>query len=157
MSVCPGVLSTSTETMVLTVFSASNYFAPGSNLGAFVRLGSDLVPNCVQFQTGRQNLCTSSPHQCVRLVEQDAVKALREKLFTHRPELTVAFMERDPQCTGPEACSIRRLQPRWSHRFQRIPRSIPPPRQPLHSSRHDQYSDSWKSLYFTPREANKQS
>ena len=32
------------------MFSASSYFGPGSNLGAYVKISSDMKVHCVQFQ-----------------------------------------------------------------------------------------------------------
>uniref|UniRef100_A0A673M782 protein-serine/threonine phosphatase n=1 Tax=Sinocyclocheilus rhinocerous TaxID=307959 RepID=A0A673M782_9TELE len=66
---------------VLTLFSASNYYEVGSNRGAFVRLGPDLVPYFVQYQ-------------------HTALKVLREQLFVHKSDLLSAFQEIDKDNTG---------------------------------------------------------
>ncbi|KAJ7419106.1 Serine/threonine-protein phosphatase with EF-hands 2 [Willisornis vidua] len=69
---------------VLTIFSASNYYEIGSNRGAYVKLGPDLVPHFVQISR----------------VEESAFRALREKLFAHTSALISAFKAYDEGNTG---------------------------------------------------------
>ncbi|KAL3993203.1 [histone H4]-lysine20 N-methyltransferase SETD8 [Sarotherodon galilaeus] len=69
---------------VITIFSASNYYEEGSNRGAYVKLGRELVPRFYQ----------------VRAAEGSALRALKEKLFAHRSELMVGFQQYDQNNTG---------------------------------------------------------
>ncbi|KAG7467180.1 hypothetical protein MATL_G00150620 [Megalops atlanticus] len=84
---------------VITIFSASNYYEEGSNRGAYIKLGPDLVPRFFQYQVSH---CTRklTLHQRVSVAEGSALKALKEKLFTHRSELMVAFQQYDKYNTG---------------------------------------------------------
>ncbi|XP_033864193.3 serine/threonine-protein phosphatase with EF-hands 1-like isoform X2 [Acipenser ruthenus] len=84
---------------VITIFSASNYYEEGSNRGAYIKLGPDLVPRFFQYQvskfTRRMTL-----QQRVSVAEGSALKSLREKLYAHRSELIAAFKQYDTYNTG---------------------------------------------------------
>ncbi|XP_062874381.1 serine/threonine-protein phosphatase with EF-hands 2 [Trichomycterus rosablanca] len=84
---------------VLTIFSASNYYEVGSNRGALVRLGPDLVPYFIQYQANSKTRETSLG-QSVRRTEHSALKILREQLFAHKSDLIRAFQEYDKENTG---------------------------------------------------------
>ncbi|XP_077087843.1 serine/threonine-protein phosphatase with EF-hands 2 isoform X1 [Siphateles boraxobius] len=84
---------------VLTLFSASNYYEIGSNRGAFVRLGPDLVPHFVQYQATSM-IRGLSFSQSVKRTEHTALKVLREQLFVHKSDLLSAFQELDKENTG---------------------------------------------------------
>ncbi|XP_078478297.1 serine/threonine-protein phosphatase with EF-hands 2, partial [Lampetra planeri] len=84
---------------VLTIFSASNYYAVGSNRGAYIRMGPDLVPHVIQYQASRT--CRElTLRQSVGWTERSALRALREQLFVHKSDLIGAFQEFDPNNTG---------------------------------------------------------
>ncbi|KAE8284954.1 Serine/threonine-protein phosphatase with EF-hands 2 [Larimichthys crocea] len=84
---------------VLTIFSASNYYEVGSNRGAYIRMGSDLVPHFIQYQASRTCM-ELTLRQSVGWTERSALRALREQLFVHKSDLISAFQEFDPHNTG---------------------------------------------------------
>lgn len=84
---------------VLTIFSASNYYDVGSNRGAYIRLGPDLIPHFKQFQASRSTR-ELTLRQSVGRTERSALHALRMQLFTHKSALIREFQDYDPQRTG---------------------------------------------------------
>ncbi|XP_041957321.1 serine/threonine-protein phosphatase with EF-hands 2 [Alosa sapidissima] len=84
---------------VLTLFSASNYYEVGSNRGAYIRLGPDLVPYLIQYQASDMTR-ELTLKQSVGRTERSALKALREQLFVHKTDLLRAFKEYDEDNTG---------------------------------------------------------
>lgn len=115
---------------MLTIFSASNYYEVGSNRGAYIRLGHDLVPHFVQYQASRtsreltlRQRYASGPEArrssraaswklqpgfltktfasiSISWTERSALRALREQLFAHRSDLITAFRDYDINDTG---------------------------------------------------------
>uniref|UniRef100_A0A671T415 Serine/threonine-protein phosphatase with EF-hands n=1 Tax=Sinocyclocheilus anshuiensis TaxID=1608454 RepID=A0A671T415_9TELE len=84
---------------VITIFSASNYYEEGSNRGAYIKLGPELVPRFFQYQVSRSTRKLTL-HQRVRVAEGSALRALKEKLYAHRSELRAAFQQYDIDNTG---------------------------------------------------------
>ncbi|MGH0125062.1 UNVERIFIED_CONTAM: hypothetical protein FKN15_021490 [Acipenser sinensis] len=113
---------------VITIFSASNYYEEGSNRGAYIKLGPDLVPRFFQYQvskfTRRMTL-----QQRVSVAEGSALKSLREKLYGHRSELIAAFKQYDTYNTGNDWASavesVLRLDLPWRTLRSRLVRLAP--------------------------------
>uniref|UniRef100_A0A8C7N286 Serine/threonine-protein phosphatase with EF-hands n=1 Tax=Oncorhynchus kisutch TaxID=8019 RepID=A0A8C7N286_ONCKI len=84
---------------VITIFSASNYYEEGSNRGAYIKLGRELVPRFFQYQVSR-NTRKLTLTQRVNVAEGSAVRAVQEKLFSHRSELMAAFQQYDTSNSG---------------------------------------------------------
>ncbi|KAF7657448.1 hypothetical protein LDENG_00026920 [Lucifuga dentata] len=84
---------------VLTLFSASNYYDVGSNRGAYVKLGPDLVPYLIQYQASSMTR-ELTVTQSVGRTEHSALNVLREQLFAHRSDLICAFQKFDKENTG---------------------------------------------------------
>uniref|UniRef100_A0A8C1GMM5 Serine/threonine-protein phosphatase n=1 Tax=Cyprinus carpio TaxID=7962 RepID=A0A8C1GMM5_CYPCA len=83
---------------VITIFSASNYYEEGSNRGAYVKLGPELVPRFFQYQVSRSTRKLTL-HQRYS-TEGSALRALKEKLYGHRSDLMAAFQQYDIDNTG---------------------------------------------------------
>ncbi|EPQ01677.1 Serine/threonine-protein phosphatase with EF-hands 2 [Myotis brandtii] len=62
---------------VLTIFSASNYYAVGSNRGAYVKLGPALTPHIVQYQANK------ATHMLTMRQRQDFPMNLLEEFKKH--------------------------------------------------------------------------
>ncbi|XP_031425927.1 serine/threonine-protein phosphatase with EF-hands 2 [Clupea harengus] len=84
---------------VLTLFSASNYYEVGSNRGAYIRLGPNLVPYFIQYQASDLTR-ELTLKQSVGRTERSALKALKEQLFANKSGLISAFQEYDKDNTG---------------------------------------------------------
>ncbi|KAM6930753.1 serine/threonine-protein phosphatase with EF-hands 2 [Xenentodon cancila] len=84
---------------VLTLFSASNYYDVGSNRGAYVKVGPDLVPYVIQYQASSMTRELTA-RQSVGRTERSALKVLREQLFVHKSDLICAFRKFDSENTG---------------------------------------------------------
>ncbi|KAM8885392.1 serine/threonine-protein phosphatase with EF-hands 2 [Spinachia spinachia] len=84
---------------VLTLFSASNYYDVGSNRGAYVKLGPDLVPYLIQYQASSM-IRELTVRQSAGRTERSALKVLREQVFAHKSDLICAIKRFDRNNTG---------------------------------------------------------
>ncbi|XP_043197465.1 serine/threonine-protein phosphatase with EF-hands pef-1-like isoform X1 [Amphibalanus amphitrite] len=88
------------EGKCLTIFSASNYYGPGSNRGAYVVLqGPELRPHFVQF-TAQTKTKYISMRQRVGALEASALAELRNKILASKQVLIHEFKKCDPSRKG---------------------------------------------------------
>ncbi|ALC44362.1 rdgC, partial [Drosophila busckii] len=88
------------DNKIITIFSASNYYAMGSNKGAYMRLNSQLVPHFVQYVSAASQVKQLSFKQRMGIVESSALKELAVRMREQRTELEAEFKLHDPDNTG---------------------------------------------------------
>ncbi|XP_042639425.1 serine/threonine-protein phosphatase with EF-hands 1-like, partial [Orycteropus afer afer] len=85
---------TNVRRLVITVFSASNYYEEGSNQGAFLKLGHCKPPTFVQYQVTKSP-CPKPLSQSVNIIENSAIRILKERMMSRKIVLVHAFKLRD--------------------------------------------------------------
>ncbi|KAI8036608.1 hypothetical protein M5D96_010409 [Drosophila gunungcola] len=79
------------DNKIITIFSASNYYAIGSNKGAYIRLNNQLMPHFVQYISAASQTKRLSFKQRMGIVESSALKELAVRMRDHRDELEDEF------------------------------------------------------------------
>ncbi|CAB3401601.1 unnamed protein product [Caenorhabditis bovis] len=98
----------------LTVFSASNYYETGSNRGAYVKfIGKSKQPHFVQYMASKTHR-KSTLRERLGVVEESAVRELKEKLSSFHTDLRREFEAADSNRTGELPI------PKWSECVERI-------------------------------------
>jgi serine/threonine-protein phosphatase with EF-hand domain len=91
---------------VLTVFSASDYYEEGSNLGAYIKMWKkDMVPlftrwQCSAISDMRHVGKRLKLKQRVGVLEQTAINEIKKMIERHKPEVVEAFKKKDPSNKG---------------------------------------------------------
>ncbi|XP_034481568.1 serine/threonine-protein phosphatase rdgC [Drosophila innubila] len=102
------------DNKVITIFSASNYYAMGSNKGAYMRLNNQLVPRFVQYVSAASQAKRLTFKQRVGIVESAALKELAVRMREHRDELETEFKKYDPDDKGCITIS------KWCHVMEEV-------------------------------------
>lgn len=84
---------------VITIFSASDYYEQGSNRGAYMKIGPDMKPYFVQYQASKAKKHLTLK-QRIGIVEESAIRELKERLYANKIALMAAFEETDKEKTG---------------------------------------------------------
>eukprot|EP00039_Didymoeca_costata_P025576 m.13868 g.13868 ORF g.13868 m.13868 type:complete len:654 (+) comp4942_c0_seq1:115-2076(+) len=87
---------------VLTVFSASNYFSHGSNLGAYIRFDASNQPHIVQYDAEQrvQSGKRLSLREQTSVIEHAALRDIKQRIYEKKNELDDHFAQIDPEGTG---------------------------------------------------------
>ncbi|XP_055371815.1 serine/threonine-protein phosphatase rdgC isoform X7 [Condylostylus longicornis] len=85
---------------VITIFSASNYYAIGSNKGAYLKLDPHLDTHFVQYTAAASKTRKLTFRQRVGLIESSALRELGARLRESRSDLEKAFKKRDKDGSG---------------------------------------------------------
>ncbi|KAL5292912.1 PPEF1 family protein [Megaselia abdita] len=91
---------------VITIFSASNYYAIGSNKGAYLKLDPHLEPHYVQYISQASKTKSLTFREKIGFIESSALKELGAKLRDNRDELESHFIQNDPKKTGKVAMNV---------------------------------------------------
>lgn len=85
---------------MITIFSASNYYAVGSNKGAYLKFGPQLDTQFVQYISAASKTSRLSFQQRISIVESSALRELGARLRDRREMLEEEFSKLDPKHTG---------------------------------------------------------
>ncbi|CAF1453730.1 unnamed protein product [Rotaria magnacalcarata] len=88
------------DNKVLTIFSASNYYAVGSNRGAYAKVLTNQSPLVVQFISTKASQKSLTLWERVSYVEEQAIKNLIEKFSVNKSFLMKEFLQVDKKRTG---------------------------------------------------------
>eukprot|EP00041_Stephanoeca_diplocostata_P030496 m.924180 g.924180 ORF g.924180 m.924180 type:complete len:777 (+) comp23767_c0_seq15:432-2762(+) len=86
---------------VLTIFSASNYYAAGSNLGAYAKFNHGASrPDIYQFDATPELARSATIQEQVGALESAAMTDLLSKIYAVRDELQESFIKEDTESRG---------------------------------------------------------